>query len=47
MIYVMTLILTPFYPIYAATTIGISALWHESAEKKPTRREAGNDVPQG
>ncbi|SEF46867.1 hypothetical protein [Paenibacillus sp. UNC499MF] len=43
-VYVMTLILTPFYPIFTATAIGISALWHESAEKKATRREAENDV---
>jgi len=32
-IYVMTLLLTPFYPIFVATAIGISALWHGSAKK--------------
>ncbi|WP_217558030.1 hypothetical protein [Paenibacillus sp. GbtcB18] len=44
-IYVMTLILTPFYPIFTATAIGISALWYQSSEKKLNRRTGGTNTP--
>lgn len=40
----MVLFLMPVYPLFTATAVGISALWHEAAVKKLNRRTAGKDI---
>ncbi|MCY9592588.1 hypothetical protein PC41400_23630 [Paenibacillus chitinolyticus] len=43
--YMLAVFLIPFYPLFTATAIGISALWHESAKKRQNRRTAGTNIP--